>query len=573
MRISEEKKDAKNGKPRLPTRPREDFLRDLRSLSGRETINLVLEQDRPRELVRRLSPEDFFWLVKKAGDEDCLPLLELASDEQWQYLLDLEIWKRDRLSLDRNIQWITRLLEADPKRLARWMFSHGESMAFFLVFKEVQVKVRQEDDPAEAGNGFFTSDGVFYVRVRRERHGQVVRELLRVMAHQDHLRYQALLAGASSVLPAELEEEMYRLRNVRLAERGFLPFEEAVSIYAPLESSGLKPTYSVQREFPGPTDEGATSSAPLLPFFQADENSLLMKLAETMKDHDFLDRIRLEFAGLCNQVLSADGVRINELEDLVDTCKKAAGYVNVALEQLCGEDVSLAGEVLKEHSLKLVFRAGFTMALKVKWEAERWVKESWFARQDLGFEFWGDEWGGVLEGLTGGKPVFYEGSAGDQTFKHFERLAELRRCKMALKRLRVLDGLLAVLWESYKEDFKMLKAPGSDFAFYPMLFNLWARTLLNLEPGLGGVSIEEAREFFRVLREKDAGLPYQMTGYKTGFVNDLAGCARQIDPQDRAELEDALLVIWEGFREDYQWVPTESIDPRFGEFISISPSR
>ena len=32
--------------------------------------------------------------------------------------------------------------------------------------------------------------------------------------------------GLSGVAPAEVEEEMYRRRNVRLSEDGFLPYEE-----------------------------------------------------------------------------------------------------------------------------------------------------------------------------------------------------------------------------------------------------------------------------------------------------------------------------------------------------------
>ena len=39
---------------------------------------------------------------------------------------------------------------------------------------------------------------------------------------------------ASVVIPAEAEEEAFRQRNVRLAEKGLLPFEEAVGIYQPL---------------------------------------------------------------------------------------------------------------------------------------------------------------------------------------------------------------------------------------------------------------------------------------------------------------------------------------------------
>ena len=75
------------------------FLGELHGLPGDVIVDRILDSDKPRELVESMPSEDFFWLIKKVGVDDCLPVLELASAEQWQYVLDLEIWKRDRLDL------------------------------------------------------------------------------------------------------------------------------------------------------------------------------------------------------------------------------------------------------------------------------------------------------------------------------------------------------------------------------------------------------------------------------------------------------------------------------------------
>jgi len=40
-----------------------------------------------------------------------------------------------------------------------------------------------------------------------------------------------VLLEATHVIPAETEEEELRWRNVRLAEKGFLAFDEAIGIY------------------------------------------------------------------------------------------------------------------------------------------------------------------------------------------------------------------------------------------------------------------------------------------------------------------------------------------------------
>ena len=61
----------------------------------------------------------------------------------------------------------------------------------------------------------------------------------RVTAVQRALDSQHLLLEATSLIPAENEEDVYRLRSVRLAEKGFLPFDEAISVYRPLGAEEL----------------------------------------------------------------------------------------------------------------------------------------------------------------------------------------------------------------------------------------------------------------------------------------------------------------------------------------------
>ena len=95
------------------------------------------------------------------------------------------------------------------------------------------MEVRDEDQEIhDVGPEFFTVDDFFYVRPLQENQREIIENLIRTMAREDTLKYQALLTGLAGVLPAELEEDMYRLKNVRLAEHGFLPREEAIAVYA-----------------------------------------------------------------------------------------------------------------------------------------------------------------------------------------------------------------------------------------------------------------------------------------------------------------------------------------------------
>jgi hypothetical protein len=545
------------------------LLTTLHSRSGKEILDQIMDKDNPRQLVQHLAYQDFFWLIKRIGEEDCLPLLELASEDQWQYLLDLELWRRDRLNLEKSSRWLARLQEADSRRLVRWLYGEGQILAYYHLFKSIQLEIRDDDAVYDIEEGFFTVDGVYYVKVLEKEHKETIENILRKMAEEDLERYQALLLGLVGVLPAEAEEEMYRLRNVRLAEQGFLPYEEALSIYSPLKAKALtleEPDEKVNAFF----HEQTRALAPISPLYHAGGYNLLTEVAEKISDVLFLDRIRLEFAGVCNQILSADGMLANEFDALVKACRKAAGYLNVALESVCGTDISLAEKIVRGNFLVSIFRVGFGLALELKWEAERWLKDSWFYNQGMNFTFWGDNWGETLAGIVSRKPSLYTGLRQGEEYKDFESLTELKTCRQLLHRLKLLDKVLEQLAEHYPLDEKIIQNPR--LTFHPLLFNIWARKILKIQPSFSGVSLEEAKNFFRLLRTGDKNPPFRMPGFKEAFIQDFISFFNDLGPKPKGTLKNILSVIWREFREEYERVPVDDLDERFMKFLWIIPA-
>ena len=548
---------------------REVLMNDLNALPGNKILDRILEQENPRKMVQSLSSGDFFWLVKGIGEEDCLPLLELASVDQWQYLLDLEIWRKDRLDVTYTWVWMKRLQQADSRRLVRWLFGEGEALGSYHFFSSIEVVVTsKKDEVYDLPEGFFTLDGIFHIKIIDSEYRETIETIIREMAEADFNRYQAFLSGLAGVLHAEMEEEIHRLRNVRLAEHGFLPSEEAVSVYALLEPEAL----GVEKKLALTDillDDEVRAIIPISPLHNAGTKNRLMEAVLKTKDPLFLDRIRLEFAGLCNQIMSAEGLLVPEFDVLIRTCRKAASYLNLALERLCGREVSKAEQILRGHSLVELFRVGFGLALKMKWEAERWLKESWFHGQGLDAGFWGEPWGGILAGMLERRPQLYAGLKGEE-YRDFEWLSELGECLKVLRRLMVLDGLMARVAESYPIDEGLMRS--SEITFRPLLFNLWSRLLLGLEPSFSGLSVEQAKRFFERLREGTKRPPYQMDEFEETFVKDFMSYAFDADPEAASILGDTLSLIWQEFSEEYEWVSLRDLDSRYSKFISIMPS-
>ncbi|HET6490733.1 MAG TPA: DUF6178 family protein [Syntrophales bacterium] len=543
------------------------LLRQFDTLGGNEILERILGERNPRKVVEELPSGDFFWLVKKIGSDESHPLLELATPDQWQYLLDLEIWDRDEINAGETLSWLQRLFEADSRRTVLWLLGEGSHLTYFIFQNSIEVILQEEDEKEqEIPEGFFTHDGVLYLHAHDPEFEPFLRELTGAMAAANLPAYRTLMSGLASVIRSEMEEGMYRMRNRRLAENGFLPFEEAISIYSPLSPEQLnregKPVVDIS-----PDDENR-ALVPFLPFYEGTQVGFLQDALEAVRDPVLMDRLRLEFAGIANQIASAEGLARVELDGLVATTRKAAGYLNIALEELTGRDPGRAGALLEKNTLTSLFRAGFAFVLRVKRVAETWLRTAWFRKAGFDKGFWGAERGSMLSGLLLKKPLLYTGLQKGEIYRDFAGADDITDASKALMGLIALDGFMAALAKTTPIGREAIEL--EDLTCFHLLFTFWARRRLELEPGFAAITPEEARAFFTILRKGEAAPPYQMTRFRDVFLEDMLGLASKLPDDLRAALQEELSKIWEEFVDEYKDVPPEDTDMKHNPFLMIS---
>ena len=548
------------------------FLDGLRSLSDSRLLEKVLgHPDCPR-LIRSMSSEDFFFLIHKIGEDSSLELLKLASLEKWQYVLDVETWEKDRLELKQTGRWLSRLLSADPQRLTKWLFSEGQWLAYYYLYRSSVVEVTNEDGGGDDfGPEFFSIDGFFYVRPLQEDQRDVVQALLRTMADEDLLKYQSLLTGMAGVLPAELEEDMYRIRNVRLAEHGFLPREEAVMVFAPMDPEFLKtgePDASL-RPVSHPEDVGAV---PRWPLQTIQDGNLLIQTLLKLSDETLLDRIRLEFSGLCNQILSAEGFSDWSVEHLEEIQRQVAGYLNLILKERSHEETKTAEKLLRYNTLVSLFRAGFGLAVKLKWKAERWLKACWFRKAGLEPSFWGEAWEGTLTGVLKDRPLFHDGAESSEDYRHFQSLSDLSATENILSLLDALDRLMASLTKRYPLPSSAETGGPFQLTVHQLLLTLWARQQMGFSPGFIPLSYKTAESFLTMLREGDTVPPYRMFGFEVQFLETFSVPDGDFTTGSSEKLKDALTWIWQDFSDEMAFVRTEALNTRYSKYVLIKTS-
>lgn len=555
----------------------------IMALEPEEALDQILDAEKPVALVHALSDQDLHMLVSDIGPEDSLPLLSLASERQWEFLVDAEVWDRDRLNLSALTRWLDLLHRSDPARMLRWLVRHKLELLELYLFSSIEVRIREHDqDPSEFGKNWFSVDNYFYLRIVRDtaprvadrgeidedRRHQFLEKLIHNLAAADHITYQKILLEAVHIIPAESEEEAYRQRNVRLAEKGFLPFEEAVGVYQPLSPEQL--SNIAGKHLPGDSPQQPLP-ATLYPAQLLEGNTDFTRALARLDSDAAIERVQSEFAGLCNRIIAADCRKVKNREDLQQVVRKACGYLCIGLQTLADgpgsrpeADDDRPADLIRRHLLEALFRVGYGRALDLKWRAQRWLKQAWFASKGLSLTFWGESWLGVLGGLLVKKPLYFDNYQTGTLYRDFETLEEIRASEAVLQEIINLDDILSLM--------QIDPRPLSSHRFLTyknFLLTLWARSRLGLSEAPAALSLDQFKPFYRQLWTPES-TPRQIDQrMRATFLDWLATQTGLRKDQVSANLAQTLESVFLELEDEYGPVQVKDLDPRFIQHFLI----
>lgn len=487
--------------------------KEIIALSSEKALDRILEAKHPAALIHSFPEEDFYFLMHDIGINDSYELLAMASEKQWDYILDVELWERDRIDTDSLTRWLDILFQAAPDRFIKWAIEKKSDLIEYYLFNNIRVAIREHDqDPSIFGKDFVTIDDIFYIKVldnpeyetpepeaetEEDKPGKAQREefiikMLEKIAEHDHGKYQKILFESSAVLPAEMEEEFYRIRNVRLAEKGFLPFHEAAGIYSP-----LKPEDIVSRKKISKRKDEAVSlmPVPLYSFGMLKEDNLFTISLKSISTDEMLQNLQVEFAALCNQIIAADQKSIKNRDELKEVVRKACGYLSIGLERLLKDgrkaDAGHTAAMIEQYHIENIFRTGFGFALELKDRAKKWVQSAWFAKSGLPLSFWGEEWMGVLGGLLIKKPLYFENYKTGRIYREFAAFSEAAESRRVLEDVIAFDDLLSLM------NIEIRQVQDRFFNHKKLILTLFARYRLGLPEEVAPMPFNDFMRFFR----------------------------------------------------------------------------
>lgn len=401
--------------------PLAEKLNSLRKLEHKERLESILSDPEAKRIFGAFEPQELYWMVKHIGEHDVSELLELCAPEQIEFFLDMDCWEKGVFCGEKFTKWLGYLLETGEQRIVE-LIPHLELEFLVLsLMKQIIVGGGVGDMTAESEKEQewdHSFDDNYMIRFTNPADSALIGRFLDIIYRNFNPLYLTLMESVRTETIGEIEELSYRFRSARLADWGFPELEDALSIYGYLDPESYTPS----------EDKIASSDnlegRDMLPL-PIREGTLLKKALSASGS----ERPLLELNYLINNAIVAEGVPLTERDDMGIVLRRVYGYLNIALEYLCGNDETKAGAVLEKEHLKTLFQLGRGMIVPLRKTAE----ELHVSTTDATYAV-----NKVLRGLKTVHPEFYRGLDPDTIdgYREFNSMDDIRLMAAFLERLK-----------------------------------------------------------------------------------------------------------------------------------------
>ncbi len=416
LSLPEDQKEVQRVFNTLPVKDQLDITLQAR---GKDRLHYLFLSEHAEQLVQQLSELEVFLTVKDVGDKDCLDLISLTTPEQFQFLLDIDLWKRDQLDPEKVLHWMEILLEAGEKRVAE--FIHSADIEFIALLLKKFLHVTTLDGEHVEGMDripLFTLDQYHFVHFRGKKTREVFEPFLQILYRVDERGYQRLMDALIVELESELEETGYRLRNGRLSDHGFPDFEESLEIYQFLNPDS--PMLEGRLLETGGQEEIAKRSSSFYLIHQ-NEGPFFSSIADKIDDSHGQNRLKQEIVALCNKAVVAEGVDLSNLVAMERAVKKIYHTLNLGLRYLSRDDEIKACEILQSLPAQKLFQYGVSTTLLLRRKAESILRGPWFSNDQGNLVLLDPPHFEKLEGILRRRPALYR----DWNYEDFKNPQDL----------------------------------------------------------------------------------------------------------------------------------------------------
>lgn len=501
----------------------------MKARSGGALINALIDPKEAPQLVPMLPIEDLHGYIRRIGLLDCTELLPMISGEQLRGMLDVEIWDADQMEIDRLDPWLRALMASGQETLGRRMLDLDDEVLNWTVRQYARALVIEDPDSFDPPDmeHILTPDGrlciVFPAAGERD---LPVKLFLDWLMRGHPVFCVDLLIHSSAALDTNLQEQAYRWRSGRMADRGYVDYYEALGIYTAPRAAA--PT--------GASVDGE-GVAPRHWMVEVADPDARLNAAIAALDAPTRERLAEHLGYTANTALSADRTDLLDEDAVRETMERLRAGLVLGLDALAGAPAVPAtdGQLLATHGPTHVFRVGYARTLDAA-KPLRANKIRRLLRLDddpvgaLDAPAW-RAWG---EALLARHPQHPEG-----------------------RPLRASELPFAEAWANALSALATIAGEGrpAEIGLGAWLGTGIARAALG-EPGLAPLSVDQLADAHRALFEKGAIRPEARAAADAWWTAEGGDAA-------------TLALLLEGLREQVGKLSPEALDPRFAPWLRV----
>jgi len=543
----------------LPIKKRIDIILNKR---GKEREKLIIQSRDAKRIVQSLPEEEIFFTIKEIGEKDAVSIISLTSPRQMQYLLDIELWKRNQLDIKEGLNWLSIIAECGWDKIKEWIRTVDPDLIVTLLKKYIKVYKIDIDKYIEEIDKFpsFTLDNIYFIEFKDIDSESILSNILRVINEEYRGLYITLMEAIRWEIDAEIEEEALRWRNTRLSEKGFPELDEALNVYRYINLDIEK--FSTKRY----EEVGIIRIPPQYPLLFQESSAFIYNTLTNITDNSVIGRLKSELAYLSNKVLIADCLDISNIENIEKTVKKVSNYLNIGLEYMSNKDIKNSIEILTNRWMEHIFQIGYSLILKLKLRAKRELNERWGENIDIGINLLDSPVEEIIRGIIKKRPLFFSND-----YREFKSIDDIMIVKDYIKKMEYIERLFIDILAFPIENFSSLRT-SEDVKWSSILITLFANLILKDKYTFGSITLDELKTLLIKVFEKKKGelLKRVKDDVKKDFIQYLINKHQKINKDERIFLEDFVNNSFEIFEEEFGLIdPYKKIDSRFVKGILI----
>jgi len=423
-------------------------LRILLAARGIERKQLISLSNDSKKLIRKLTPDEFYYTVLELEPEETITILTLCSNKQLTYLLDLTGWIQDKLAPTRYEIWLPILLEIGAKRVKRWLITTDLETLTLLFNHWIQVTkylISQDEQEPPDNLPEFTLDGVYFIEFRNQFSTSFVAQILTLLKNEIPERYYEILESILWELKSDITEDAARWRQGRLIDYGFPERLDAIKLWTRPEAGEAEwnnlTCQNKLENFPSPPPRSNTLLELLSP------QHTISILANNLSNIA-ADALRAELTYIANCAIVSLRTELTVHKIVTKTIREGLGLVNLGLEILAQKQpgkISLkqAKTILERLPLTILARQGAQAIRKISQQAWTLVNKGWLKNLPTKLYLLGPPLSYWLIGLLAKQPRCYDPKLKENCdYRSFLGLTDLLQGEHCLKQAELWGEIL-----------------------------------------------------------------------------------------------------------------------------------